>query len=196
MTNFQRPSKRTSDQLRSVTITRGFTKHAEGSVLIQFGDTHVLCTASILEKVPPHQRGSGEGWVTAEYSMLPGASPERCLSVTATSVVRSCDASAATSRPCCRRCTRWWTTGTSPTCPRRAPPRHEAWIAMQDGEVVAISKRAKQASFRSVSVGQDRQRLVGDDQLQCPYHGLRYNPAGRCTHMPAQRTVNPSAASP
>jgi ribonuclease PH len=77
MTNFQRPSKRTSDQLRSVTITRGFTKHAEGSVLIQFGDTHVLCTASILEKVPPHQRGSGEGWVTAEYGMLPRATHTR-----------------------------------------------------------------------------------------------------------------------
>ena len=77
MTNFQRPSKRTADQLRSVTITRGFTKHAEGSVLIQFGDTHVLCTASILEKVPPHQRGSGEGWVTAEYGMLPRATHTR-----------------------------------------------------------------------------------------------------------------------
>jgi ribonuclease PH len=77
MTNFQRPSKRTADQLRSVTITRGFTKHAEGSVLIQFGDTHVLCTASILEKVPPHQKGSGEGWVTAEYGMLPRATHTR-----------------------------------------------------------------------------------------------------------------------
>jgi ribonuclease PH len=77
MTNFQRPSKRPADQLRSVTITRGFTKHAEGSVLIQFGDTHVLCTASILEKVPPHQRGSGEGWVTAEYGMLPRATHTR-----------------------------------------------------------------------------------------------------------------------
>ena len=77
MTNFQRPSKRPADQLRSVTITRGFTKHAEGSVLIQFGDTHVLCTASSLEKVPPHQRGSGEGWVTAEYGMLPRATHTR-----------------------------------------------------------------------------------------------------------------------
>ena len=77
MTNFQRPSKRNPNQLRSVTIPRGFTKHAEGSVLIQFGDTHVLCTASILEKVPPHQKGSGEGWVTAEYGMLPRATHTR-----------------------------------------------------------------------------------------------------------------------
>lgn len=77
MTNIQRPSKRTAAQLRSVKITRGFTKHAEGSVLVQFGDTHVLCTASILEKVPPHQKGSGEGWVTAEYGMLPRATHTR-----------------------------------------------------------------------------------------------------------------------
>jgi ribonuclease PH len=63
--------------LREIKITRGFTKHAEGSVLIQFGDTHVLCTASILEKVPPHQKGSGEGWVTAEYGMLPRATHTR-----------------------------------------------------------------------------------------------------------------------
>jgi ribonuclease PH len=58
-------------------MIRGFTKHAEGSVLIQFGDTHVLCTASILEKVPPHKKGSGEGWVTAEYGMLPRATHTR-----------------------------------------------------------------------------------------------------------------------
>jgi ribonuclease PH len=58
-------------------MIRGFTKHAEGSVLVQFGDTHVLCTASILEKVPPHKKGSGEGWVTAEYGMLPRATHTR-----------------------------------------------------------------------------------------------------------------------
>ena len=58
-------------------ITRGFTIHAEGSVLIEFGDTRVLCTASVEEKVPPHKRGSGEGWVTAEYGMLPRATHTR-----------------------------------------------------------------------------------------------------------------------
>lgn len=69
--NITRPSGRTPTQLRPVSISRAFTKHAEGSVLIAFGDTKVLCTASVLEKVPPHKKGSGEGWVTAEYGMLP-----------------------------------------------------------------------------------------------------------------------------
>ena len=73
----QRPSQRSPKQLRPVTITRGFTKHAEGSVLIAFGDTKVLCTASILERVPPHKKGSGEGWVTAEYGMLPRSTHTR-----------------------------------------------------------------------------------------------------------------------
>ncbi|QWD79332.1 ribonuclease PH [Polynucleobacter sp. MWH-Spelu-300-X4] len=77
MTNFKRPSNRTAENLRDIKIIRGFTKHAEGSVLVQFGDTHVLCTASVLEKVPPHQKGSGEGWVTAEYGMLPRATHTR-----------------------------------------------------------------------------------------------------------------------
>jgi ribonuclease PH len=72
-----RPSGRKPKDLRPVTITRSFTKHAEGSVLIAFGDTKVLCTASILDKVPPHKRGSGEGWVTAEYGMLPRATHTR-----------------------------------------------------------------------------------------------------------------------
>jgi ribonuclease PH len=63
--------------LRPVRITRGFTIHAEGSVLIEFGQTRVLCTASVEEKVPPHQRGSGQGWVTAEYGMLPRATHTR-----------------------------------------------------------------------------------------------------------------------
>ena len=71
--SFQRTRGRAADQLRPVRITRGFTIHAEGSVLIEFGDTKVLCTASVEEKVPPHKRGSGEGWVTAEYGMLPRA---------------------------------------------------------------------------------------------------------------------------
>ena len=73
----QRPSHRQANELRQVTISRGFTKHAEGSVLVEFGDTKVLCTASILERVPPHKKGSGEGWVTAEYGMLPRATHTR-----------------------------------------------------------------------------------------------------------------------
>jgi len=76
-TNYTRPSQRQANQIREVAITRGYTMHAEGSVLIAFGNTKVLCTASILEKVPPHQKGSGEGWVTAEYGMLPRATHTR-----------------------------------------------------------------------------------------------------------------------
>ncbi|MBU3630115.1 ribonuclease PH [Polynucleobacter sp. AP-Melu-500A-A1] len=72
-----RPSGRAPQELRAVSISRAFTKHAEGSVLIAFGDTKVLCTASILEKVPPHKKGSGEGWVTAEYGMLPRSTHTR-----------------------------------------------------------------------------------------------------------------------
>jgi ribonuclease PH len=72
-----RPGGRAADQLRPVRITRGFTIHAEGSVLIEFGHTRVLCTASVEDKVPPHKRGSGEGWVTAEYGMLPRATHTR-----------------------------------------------------------------------------------------------------------------------
>ena len=72
-----RPSKRTADELRPVTFTRRFTKHAEGSVLVQFGDTHVLCTASVEESVPSFLRGKGQGWVTAEYGMLPRATHTR-----------------------------------------------------------------------------------------------------------------------
>jgi ribonuclease PH len=68
---------RAQDQLRKVRITRGYTVHAEGSVLIEFGDTRVLCTASVEEKVPGHKKGSGEGWVTAEYAMLPRATHDR-----------------------------------------------------------------------------------------------------------------------
>ncbi|NIC42689.1 ribonuclease PH [Aquabacterium sp. A08] len=68
---------RPAHALRPVRITRGFTKHAEGSVLIEFGDTRVLCTATVEERVPPHQKGTGEGWVTAEYGMLPRATHTR-----------------------------------------------------------------------------------------------------------------------
>jgi ribonuclease PH len=72
-----RPSGRSPDQLRPVKLTRRFTKHAEGSVLIECGDTHVLCTASVEETVPPFLRGKGQGWVTAEYGMLPRATHTR-----------------------------------------------------------------------------------------------------------------------
>ena len=77
MTELARSGNRAADQLRPVRITRGYTVHAEGSVLIEFGATKVLCTASVEEKVPPHKRGSGEGWVTAEYGMLPRATHTR-----------------------------------------------------------------------------------------------------------------------
>ena len=77
MTDFLRAGARAADAMRAVSITRGFTKHAEGSVLVAFGDTQVLCTASVEERVPPHKRGSGEGWLTAEYGMLPRATHTR-----------------------------------------------------------------------------------------------------------------------
>lgn len=72
-----RPSGRTAHQLREISFTCGFTKHAEGSVLVKYGDTHVLCTASIENKVPRFLKGKGEGWVTAEYGMLPRATHSR-----------------------------------------------------------------------------------------------------------------------
>ncbi len=72
-----RPSGRSANALREVRITRGFTRHAEGSVLVEFGDTRVLCTASVEESVPPFLRGKGEGWVTAEYGMLPRSTHTR-----------------------------------------------------------------------------------------------------------------------
>lgn len=72
-----RPSKRNNDEMRAVTLERGYSKHAEGSCLIKFGDTHVLCTASLEERVPPWLRGGGKGWVTAEYGMLPRSTGSR-----------------------------------------------------------------------------------------------------------------------
>ena len=72
-----RSFNRNADQLRTVVITRHYTKHAEGSVLVAMGDTKVLCTASVEERVPPHKKGSGEGWVTAEYGMLPRSTNTR-----------------------------------------------------------------------------------------------------------------------
>ncbi|MGD9872488.1 MAG: ribonuclease PH, partial [Thauera sp.] len=72
-----RPSQRQPDQLRTVRLSRGFTCHAEGSVLVEFGATRVLCTASVEENVPGFLRGKGQGWVTAEYGMLPRATHTR-----------------------------------------------------------------------------------------------------------------------
>jgi len=72
-----RPSKRQADELRPIRFTRGYTRHAEGSVLVEFGDTRVLVTASVEESVPPFLRGKGQGWLTAEYGMLPRATHTR-----------------------------------------------------------------------------------------------------------------------
>ena len=77
MTDIERSGERAAGQLRPVRLTRGYTIHAEGSVLVEFGATKVLCTASVEEKVPGHKRGSGEGWVTAEYGMLPRSTHTR-----------------------------------------------------------------------------------------------------------------------
>jgi ribonuclease PH len=77
MTDIERSGARAAGQLRLVRLTRGFTIHAEGSVLVEFGNTRVLCTASVEEKVPGHKRGSGEGWLTAEYGMLPRSTHTR-----------------------------------------------------------------------------------------------------------------------
>ena len=74
---YERTAGRAADALRPVKILRRYTMHAEGSVLIAFGNTQVLCTASVEERVPPHKRGSGEGWVTAEYGMLPRSTHTR-----------------------------------------------------------------------------------------------------------------------
>jgi ribonuclease PH len=77
MQTITRPSGRNHNQLRSVEIIRHYTKHAEGSVLVKFGDTHVLCTASVEERVPGFLKGKGQGWVTAEYGMLPRSTGSR-----------------------------------------------------------------------------------------------------------------------
>jgi len=77
MTTFVRAGGRAADALRAVSLERHYTRHAEGSVLVSFGDTKVLCNASVEERVPPHKRGSGEGWVTAEYGMLPRSTHTR-----------------------------------------------------------------------------------------------------------------------
>jgi len=72
-----RPSKRAPEDMRAVSLERGVARHAEGSCLVRFGDTHVFCTASLDDKVPPWLRGAGKGWITAEYGMLPRATTER-----------------------------------------------------------------------------------------------------------------------
>jgi ribonuclease PH len=72
-----RPSQRRPDELRPVRVTRSYTRHAEGSVLVEFGDTKVICTASVLERQPPHLKGTSQGWVTAEYGMLPRSTGSR-----------------------------------------------------------------------------------------------------------------------
>jgi ribonuclease PH len=77
MSDYLRADGRAHDAMRAVRITRNYTMHAEGSVLMEFGNTKVLCTASVEEKVPSHKKGSGEGWVTAEYGMLPRATHTR-----------------------------------------------------------------------------------------------------------------------
>lgn len=77
VTSNSRPSGRRPDELRSLSLEVGFTRHAEGSVLIKAGETHVLCNASVLEKVPPFLKGKGQGWVTAEYGMLPRSTHTR-----------------------------------------------------------------------------------------------------------------------
>ncbi len=84
MTHPQRPSGRAADELRAVRLTRRYTRHAEGSVLVEFGDTRVLCTASVDDKAPGFLRGKGEGWVTAEYGMLPRATHQRSAREAAT----------------------------------------------------------------------------------------------------------------
>ena len=76
-TPMQRPSGRRHDELRPVRLTRNYTRHAEGAVLVEFGDTKVICTASVEEKVPPFLKGKGQGWVTAEYGMLPRSTNTR-----------------------------------------------------------------------------------------------------------------------
>src|SRR5690348_16247398 len=85
-----RPSGRGPDELRRVSFTRRFAKHAEGSVLVEFGDTHVLCTASVVERIPQFLRGKGQGWVTAEYGMLPLSTHTRSSREAARAKVSGC----------------------------------------------------------------------------------------------------------
>jgi ribonuclease PH len=110
MTFETRPSGRAVDQLRNIRITRQYTKHAEGSVLIECGDTKVICTASIEDKVPGFLKGKGQGWMTAEYGMLPRSTHTRPMAAPAPRRSpgrwsRPMTPSTRWSRAgCCRRC--------------------------------------------------------------------------------------------
>jgi hypothetical protein len=89
----KRPSGRVADQLRSIRITRNYTKHAEGSVLVEFGDTKVICTVSVENGVPRFLKGQGQGWLTAEYGMLPRATAlQSCAFLTISPCLRDCNA--------------------------------------------------------------------------------------------------------
>ena len=159
-----RPSGRAADQLRPITIQRGYTRHAEGSVLVEFGDTRVLCTASVEENVPPFLRGKGEGWVTAEYGMLPRATHTRTRARSrARQAVRAHAGDPAPDRPRAARrasiCTRSASarSRSTATCCRptaaRAPPRSPA-------RFVALHRRDR-AGCRQASARQ-RVRSSGD----------------------------------
>ena len=102
-----RPSGRAPDELRRISLRRGYTRHAEGSVLVEYGDTKVLCTASVEERVPPFLRGAGRGWVTAEYGMLPRATGTRMRREAADGRQsgRTLESSASSGAPCVRRWT-------------------------------------------------------------------------------------------
>ena len=95
-----RPSGRAPDQMRELRFEPGFTRHAEGSVLVSFGDTRVLCTASVEERVPPFLRGKGQGWVTAEYGMLPRATHTRGNREAASKVTKPISADSRQETPC------------------------------------------------------------------------------------------------
>lgn len=102
-----RPAGRSANQVRPVTLTRNYTKHAEGSVLVEFGDTKVLCTASIEEGVPRFLKGQGQGWITAEYGMLPRATHTRNAREAAKGKQGGkYNGNSASDRPCAARCSR------------------------------------------------------------------------------------------
>ena len=99
-----RPSGRKPDQLRAVSFDRNYIKHAEGSCLVRFGDTHVLCTASLEERVPPWMKGLGKGWITAEYGMLPRSTGDRMRR----------EASAGKQSGAPRKFSAWWAAACAP----------------------------------------------------------------------------------
>ena len=139
-----RPSKRQPGDLRPVSFQRAFSLHAEGSCLIKFGNTHVLCTASLEERVPPWLKGQGRGWITAEYGMLPRATSDR----TRREALNRASIGAQPGNPAPDRpracapsstCTRlasgrsWWTAmSCRPTAARAPRPLPASWIALHD----------------------------------------------------------------